>query len=61
MKFNLHDKVKLPEKILKDISGIITVIYIADEGIQYKVRYFWECKPQDVYFYEWELEKYEIK
>jgi len=59
MKFKLHDKVKLPENILKDISGIVIAIYISDESIQYKIRYFWECKPQEVYFYEWELKKYE--
>jgi len=59
MKFKLHDKVKLPKEILKDISGVITLISIEDTGIQYKVRYFWEGKPQEIYFYEWELEKYD--
>lgn len=59
MKFKLHERVKLPEEILKDISGIITLISIEDSGVQYKVRYFWEAKPQEIYFYEWELKKYE--
>jgi hypothetical protein len=58
MKFNLHEKVKLPKEIHKEITGNIIAIFIGDEGIQYKVRYFWECKPIEVYFFESELEKY---
>lgn len=58
-KFNLHDKVKLPEEIHKDLIGTIVAIYISDKGIQYLIRYFWECKSNEVYFYEWELKKYD--
>jgi len=56
-KFNLKEKVKLPELIHKDLQGIIIGIWIGEEGIQYKVRYFWECKPQEIFFYESELKK----
>jgi len=59
LKFELHDKVKLPLAIYKDLNGIIIAIYISDKGIQYLVRYFWECKAVECYFYEWEIEKYE--
>lgn len=57
MKFKLHDKVKLPEIILKDLQGIIMNIWVGDSGAQYKVRYFWQGDVKEVYFYEWELEK----
>lgn len=61
LKFELHDKVKLPKEIHKDLTGIIIGIWITDKGEQYLVRYFWECKANEVYFYNWELEKYEDK
>ncbi len=61
MKFELHDKVKLPSEIHKDLTGIIVSIWIQERATQYEVRYFWECKSLAVYFYEWELEKYEDK
>ena len=57
MKFNLHDKVKLPKSIHKDLEGIIISIWITDKGIKYEVRYFWQSKAQEVFFYEWELKK----
>ena len=57
LKFELHDKVKLPLEIHKELTGIVVGIYISDKGIQYLVRYFWECKSSEIYFYEWELEK----
>jgi hypothetical protein len=57
MKFNLRDRVKLPKEVHKDLTGSILSIWIGDDGIQYKVRYFWECKPTEVYFFEEELEK----
>jgi hypothetical protein len=34
-------------------------IWISDEGLQYKIRYFWESKPQEVYFFESELKEAE--
>ena len=57
--FALHDEVKLPELIHKDLIGRVLSIYIGEEGTQYKVRYFWEAKPLEVYFYEWELRRVE--
>ena len=57
LKFNLHDKVKLPEAIYKDLFGIVTSIWITDKSTKYEVRYFYECKAIECYFYEWELEK----
>lgn len=59
LKFELQEKVKLPKEIHKDIMGIVIAIYIIDKATQYQVRYFWEGKPQEVYFYEWELGKHE--
>jgi len=56
-KFNLRSKVKLPIAVHKDITGVVIAIWICDDGLQYKVRYFWESKPQEVYFYESELEE----
>jgi len=57
LKFELHDIVKLPEAIHKDLTGVVIAIYIVDKATQYLVRYFWECKSNEVYFYEWEIEK----
>lgn len=57
LKFKLHETVKLPEAIHKEINGIVIGIWIVDKAIEYQVRYFWEGKAQEVYFYEWELEK----
>ena len=53
--FDLGNKVRLPESIHKELYGIIITILIDRDGTQYKVRYFWESKPQEVYFYEEEL------
>lgn len=57
LKFELHDTVKLPQAIHKELTGVIIAIYIVDKATQYLVRYFWEGKAQEVYFYEWEIEK----
>jgi len=54
-KFSLEQIVKLP-LLHKNLEGIVVGIWITIKGIKYEVRYFWECKPQEVYFYEWELE-----
>jgi len=56
-KFNILDKIKLPEAVHKELYGIIIAIFIDGDGTQYKVRYFWESKPQEIYFYEKELEE----
>ena len=57
IKFNVHDKVKLPKSINVDLEGIVISIWITDNAIRYEVRYFWQGKAQEVYFYGWELEK----
>jgi len=57
LKFGIGDRVLLPEEILKNFTGTIISIWITDTGTQYEVRYFWHCKPEKVYFYEWELER----
>ena len=54
IKFSLHDIVNIVD--LK-IKGIVTAIWIGDKGIQYNVRYLWQGQKNEVYFYEWELEK----
>lgn len=56
-KFKLQEEVMLPVAVHKEITGIILGVWIVDKGIQYLIRYFWEGKPQEVYFYEWELRK----
>jgi len=56
IKFNIHDKVRILS-LHKDLIGIIVSIWILDKAIRYEVRYFWENKPQEVFFYGWELEK----
>jgi hypothetical protein len=53
-KFNLQDKVKI---ISLDISGVVISIYIVAKAITYQVRYCWQGKFEEVYFYEWELLK----
>ncbi len=55
LKFELWQRVKIPS-LHKDLEGSIMSIWITSKGIKYEVRYFWECKPQEVYFYESELE-----
>jgi len=57
LKFILGEKIRLPESVHKELYGIIIAIFIDSGGIQYKVRYFWESKPQEVYFYDNELLK----
>jgi len=52
-KFNLLDKVKIPEL---ELEGIVTTIWAVEKGITYNVRYFWEGKVHEAYFYDWELE-----
>ena len=56
-KFDINETVLLPEEILKTTKARIMSIYVTAKGIQYEVRYFWESKPVDVYFYEEELTK----
>ena len=55
LKFSVKDKVRLPEDIASGIEGVIIGIWICGTGIQYKVRYFYQGKAEEVYFYEDEL------
>ena len=54
LKFNFGDKV-----IVKQLKaeGRIIAIVIAEVGVRYEVRYFWEGRPEQVYFLEDELEE----
>lgn len=52
--FNIGDKVKVKEL---NIKGKVSGIYIDAAEVSYKVRYFFESKPQEVYFCDYELEK----
>ena len=52
-KFNIHDKVDILEL---GVNGVVVNIWIGiDQVAQYKVRYFWQGKAEEVYFYDWEL------
>ncbi len=54
-KFSLWATVKIPV-LNEKIEGRVIGIWIAEQGIQYKVRYFWAGKAEEVYFFEDELE-----
>ena len=56
IKYKVGEKVKLPS-VHKEIEGVIVSIYITNKGIEYKTRYFWKGTPQEVYFFDWEIEK----
>jgi hypothetical protein len=62
LKFQVKERVVLPEDIVKNMGGTIIGIWICEMGIQYKVRYFWQGKAEEIYFYEQELKKvpYEV-
>lgn len=53
IKYALFTKVKIKE--LKLYGKVLSVI-IFDRGIKYEVRYFDNCEPKNVWFYEDELE-----
>jgi len=54
--FNVLDNVSIIP--LENIKGQIIAIWIGIKNdIQYKVRYFTNCKAEEIYFYEWELKK----
>ena len=52
--FNINDRVKIT--ILENLKGRVVALYQSEHGITYKVRYFWECVVNEVYFYEDEIE-----
>jgi hypothetical protein len=58
IKFSIDERIKLPESVHKELYGVVIGIWIDRGGISYKIRYFWESKPQEVYFLENELESY---
>jgi hypothetical protein len=58
IKFKIWEKVILPETIVKNMEGVIIGIWICEMGIQYKVRYFYQGKAEEVYFFEKELDKF---
>lgn len=50
--FDLGDKVKIPQ--IENIGKIVAIWY-GEDGLQYKVRYFLDGKPNEIYFYDDEL------
>ena len=38
------------------VDGVVTSVWFDSGGIQYKVRYFWQGRMEEVYFYDVELE-----
>ena len=52
LKFRLHQRVMIKEI---ERPGIVKQINIADGGIQYEVRYFWDGEVKTVWFYADEL------
>ena len=58
-KFKLFDKISIIP--LNNLSGTIINIWISNNEIQYKIRYFVDNEPKEIYFYEWEIELDEEK
>ena len=52
-KFWLFQRIKIKEI---EWFGTIIGVWIGDSGVQYKVRYIYQGKPEEVYFIEDELE-----
>jgi len=55
--FKIQDRIFLPKAISENIEGTVIGIWICEMGIQYKVRYFYQGKAEEVYFYENELRR----
>lgn len=53
-KYRIAQQIKIKE--LK-IIGIVLALFVADTGIQYSVRYFWNGEAKTVYFFDFELEE----
>ena len=53
-KFLPQDKVKIIEL---GVKGVVTSVWFDFGSLQFKVRYFWQGKAEEIYFYENELEK----
>lgn len=54
--FNIGQRVKIREL---DINGRISAIFIKIDEITYRVRYFFNAEPKEVYFNDTELEPIE--
>lgn len=52
-KFKLKDKVEVTPLSAK---GIVTALFVCEDGIQYRVRYFYEGSVRSEYFYDDELQ-----
>lgn len=52
---SIGDRVRI--NVLEGLKGRITAILQSADGIEYRVRYFYNCKLEEVYFLEDELEK----
>jgi hypothetical protein len=55
LEFSIEQEVtikQIPEK-----PGVVTAVFLDGGSTQYKVRYFYEGDPKEVYFYAWELEE----
>lgn len=55
MRFEFKERVKI---IPYDWKGVVKAVSITETGISYLVRYFYNGKAEEVYFYEDELEKF---
>lgn len=51
--FNVGQKVKIKEL---GLTGIVKSVWITASGTQYQIRYLWEYKAEEVYFFADELE-----
>lgn len=54
--FKLQERVRIPEL---NCIGMVIAIYFSETGTQYSVRYFMHGKPEQCYFYLFELEPME--
>lgn len=52
--FNVGQKVKIKEL---NLTGFVKSVWITASGTQYQVRYIWEYKAEEVYFFADELEQ----
>lgn len=50
--YALHDKVKITEL---ESNGRVTALYVCNEGVQYRVRYFYNGEAKNEYFFADEI------
>lgn len=53
-KFDINEKVKIPEL---EVKGKISGIFVDSGGMTYRVRYFDKAERREVYFTDDEIEK----